>query len=116
MTSTYKEHLVHIRRAAAILDEIKVAAGCVDCGFNTWPESLHFDHVDPLTKQLSLGWVHDRSKLKTRNKLNRYIDHVSKYCVVRCANCHAHRTQSERQWLVRRDEYSIARLADPTLF
>ncbi|MEC4616206.1 hypothetical protein [Tsukamurella tyrosinosolvens] len=114
MTSNYAAHLAHIERAAVVLDELKTTAGCVDCGFNLWPEALHFDHIDPHTKLASLGWVRDRSMLKSRRKLSRYLDHVSKYCVIRCANCHAHRTHQERQWTVRRGIATVD-LAD-TLF
>lgn len=99
-----KRHAKIIREAARVLDDLKITAGCVDCGFNDWPEALHFDHVDPQTKLGSLGWAADRSRLKTHAKLDRYLEHVSKYCVVRCANCHAHRTHRDRHWLVRRDE------------
>lgn len=81
-----------------------------------WPEALQFDHVDPQTKCASLGWVPHRSKLTTHAKLNRFLDHVAKYCVVRCANCHAHRTQVERQWAVRRGEPEAIVFVQPTLF
>lgn len=104
MPSTLKQHLNNIRYAAAILDEVKTTAGCVDCGFNAWPEALHFDHVDPQSKRESLGWVSDRSKLRTKTKLRRFLGHVEEHCVIRCANCHAHRTKEEQQWRVRRDQ------------
>lgn len=81
------------------LDEMKVSAGCVDCGFNRWPEALQFDHIDPRDKLKSDGWVDDRSKLVNLTRLRRYIDHVERTCEIRCANCHAHRTKTERHWL-----------------
>ena len=99
-----RTHIPHLRKAARVLDELKTTAGCIDCGFNAWPEALQFDHVDPQSKQHSLGWVRDRSKLVNRSRLERYLDHVSRYCVVRCANCHAHRTMEEQHWRVRRGE------------
>jgi hypothetical protein len=104
MPSTYKQHVINIRQAAAVLDAYKIAAGCIDCGFNAWPEALHFDHVDPQTKRQSLGWFADRSKLKTKAKLRQFLGHVEAHCVVRCANCHARRTIQERQWTIRRDD------------
>jgi hypothetical protein len=115
LSPAYKSQLRHIERASAILDELKLTSGCVDCGFNTWPEALHFDHIDPMTKHRSLGWVSDRSRLTSKGRLARYLDHISRYCVIRCANCHAHRTKQEQQWLVRRGD--TAPLADdPRLF
>lgn len=115
MPSTRKDHLPHVRRAAALLNEIKTTAGCVDCGFNAWPESLHFDHLDPSTKLHSLGWVRDRSKLTSRSRLNRYLEHISLYCVVRCANCHAHRTiESGHHLMTARGVLPPAE--EPTLF
>ncbi|MCT1608004.1 hypothetical protein M3B43_11900 [Nesterenkonia massiliensis] len=113
MVSTYEQHVKNIREAAAVLDELKLAAGCVDCGFNAWPEALHFDHVDPQSKRESLGWVKDRSKLSTKSRLRKFIAHVNAHCVVRCANCHARRTKEEAQWKVRR---SAPTELGPTLF
>lgn len=103
MASTHAQHMANLRYTAAVLDEVKTTAGCIDCGFNDWPEALHFDHVDPQTKRISLGWVADRSRIHTKAKLRRFLAHVDAHCVVRCANCHARRTKLERQWQVRRD-------------
>ena len=94
----YRQHRRNTQDAARVLDEMKVLGGCVDCGFNLWPEALHFDHREPGTKLKSLGWVDDRSKLKSKAKLARFIEHVLTYCEIRCANCHAHRTKVERHW------------------
>jgi len=104
MASSYQDQVINVRRAAAVLDDIKTAAGCVDCGFSAWPEALHFDHIDPQTKRASLGWFADRSRLKTKAKLRKFLGHVEAHCVVRCANCHAHRTMQERHWEARRDQ------------
>ena len=97
MASTYQHQVERVREAVAILDSLKLAAGCADCGFNAWPEALQFDHNEPATKLRELGWVADRSKLTSRAKLRRYLDHVDKYCTIRCANCHAHRTKTLQQ-------------------
>lgn len=80
------------------LNALKTAAGCKDCGYNDHPAALHFDHVDARTKLKELGWVDDRSKLFTRGRLARFIDHVTKYCEIRCANCHAVRSVKEQHW------------------
>lgn len=95
--------------AVTTLNALKLASGCIDCGFRDHPGALQFDHIDPDTKRRDLGWFRDRSKLTTRARLLRYIEHVQKYCQVRCANCHAIRTISEQHWtlkpVVRSDNY-----------
>lgn len=98
LPSNYADQVKHLRHAAYVLDTLKTERGCTDCGFNSWPESLHFDHVNPATKLAALGWVSDRSRLTTRSKLARFLAHVDQYCEVRCANCHAHRTSVEKHW------------------
>ena len=85
--------------AQAVLDALKVAVGCVDCGYNRHPHALQFDHIDPDTKRRELGWVKDRSSLVTPGMLKQYIEHVTRHCEVRCANCHAERTASEKHYL-----------------
>jgi hypothetical protein len=101
MPNSYLNQVENIRQAVILLNKLKTTTGCRDCGFNEWPESLHFDHIDPTTKQRSLGWVRDRSKLTSKTRLRRYLEHVSLYCEVRCANCHAHRTMVEQHWKAR---------------
>ena len=64
-----RQHQRNVARAVAVLDALKLRTGCVDCGFNLWPEALEFDHIDPQTKQAALGWVDDRSRLNSRIKL-----------------------------------------------
>ena len=101
---------------AATLDLIKVTAGCVDCGFNRWPEALQFDHVDRNTKRKSLGWVADRSRLRTRAMVARYLDHIARYCVVRCANCHIHHSKVQGHWTPANREPGQAPEVFETLF
>lgn len=103
----------NLARAVAILDSLKVGRGCVDCGYRGSPAALHFDHVDPATKRAELGWAADRSKLWTAARLDRYLDHVERYCVVRCANCHAERGVREQHWAIRRGRLPETR---PALF
>ena len=102
MPKSYDAVQNNLKVAAVTLDRIKTESGCFDCGFNKWPEALHFDHLDPLTKRAELGWMRDRSKLQSKRRLDRYLRHVAKYCVIRCANCHARRTKDEKHYLVRR--------------
>ena len=78
--------------------DYKLSQGCSDCGFNRWPEALHFDHVDPSSKRRELGWRDDRTKITSKVQAGRYTDHVIRFCVVRCANCHAHRSRVEEHW------------------
>lgn len=106
----------HVQSAIKILDKMKVAAGCADCGFKAWPEALHFDHIDPNTKRAELGWQVDRWKLRSKARIDRYIAHVTTYCEIRCANCHAHRTKMEKQWTVRRDSAEVKADGTEALF
>lgn len=103
MPKTTADLQAHVRQAADTLDRFKMERGCSDCGYRTSPAALHFDHTDPLTKRSDLGWFGDRSKLTTPARLERFLAHVERYCVLRCANCHAERTAAERHWFVRRD-------------
>ena len=105
-----------VRRAARTLDDYKVERGCQDCGYRACPAALHFDHSDPQTKRADLGWFGDRSRLTTALRLERFIAHVERYCVVRCANCHAERTTSERHWMVRRSNAAPVAARVATLF
>ena len=98
----------NIAHAVEVPDALKLTAGCADCGYRRTAQALQFDHVDPATKLRQLGWQEDRSKLTTASKLRRYLDHVERYCVIRCANCHAERTFRERH-------YSTRRYGHPTL-
>lgn len=105
-----------VRQAGLWIDDYKLEKGCVDCGFNLWPEALHFDHVDPATKHAAPGWYDDRSKLRSRAKLAAFQAHVKRYCEVRCANCHAHRTHTEQHWRTRTPNQPTATDDQPTLF
>ncbi len=84
-------------RRTAELAAIKVAAGCVDCGYNARYEALHFDHLDPATK------VRDMARMRSSSWEVIWAE-IAK-CVVRCANCHAIRSAEQRR------EYWAARQA-----
>ncbi len=103
----------NLKTAAATLDALKLASGCVDCGYRVHPAALQFDHLDPSTKRTDLGWKENRSKLTTRSRLNAFLEHVGRYCVVRCANCHAARSFNEAHWRIRR---GVLPPREPTLF
>lgn len=68
---------------------IKLASGCIDCGYAAHAAALQFDHIDDNKKanvsdliRSDYGW----------NTIKKEIDK----CVVRCANCHAVITASRR--------------------
>jgi hypothetical protein len=63
----------------AILQQMKLDAGCVDCGYNERYEALDFDHV-----RGDKRWAVSRSMNRSLPQL---LDEVEK-CEVRCANCH----------------------------
>ncbi len=77
----------HALRKSA-LSMLKLEAGCVDCGYNTHPDALDFDHVRG-EKLFAVGpnWGTAWPKLFTE------IDK----CEVRCANCHRIQTGERRQ-------------------
>ena len=66
------------------VDSLKLAQGCVDCGFSAHPAALHFDHIDSTQKS---GHI---SRLYTA-RMDRLMAEIAK-CEVVCANCHAIRT------------------------
>ncbi|MBF6515535.1 hypothetical protein IU421_14780 [Nocardia cyriacigeorgica] len=108
-----KQQQANVETAVTVLNALKLASGCVDCGYRKHPAALQFDHLDPSTKRRDLGWQRDRSRLMTRSKLIAYLKHVQRYCVVRCANCHAARTAEEQHWRIRR---GVLPGVEPTLF
>lgn len=73
----------HSRNNFAYVQAIKLARGCVDCGFNTNPAALDFDHVRG-KKFKGVGAMVNFGKDR--------IDAEIAKCVVRCANCHRIRT------------------------
>lgn len=64
------------------IDNIKLSQGCQICGYNTHPQALSFDHIDPFTK---------RSDYSAKN-LTRWSDAILAEeltkCRVLCLNCH----------------------------
>jgi len=66
-------------RQKVLLDAIKIASGCVDCGYKDNPLALDFDHLTDKKFQVS----HKRGRASDKTLLAE----VAK-CEVRCANCH----------------------------
>jgi 5-methylcytosine-specific restriction endonuclease McrA len=72
-----------IRRRARIRDDVIAEAGgcCAICGYARNPAALQFHHIDPATKEFTLGKGHTRSLERMRAEAAK--------CVLLCANCHA---------------------------
>ena len=75
---------------------IKMAAGCIDCGYAAHAEALQFDHIDN-NKKASVS-----NLIRSDYSWNTIMTEINK-CEVRCANCHAVKT-SHRKRIV--EEYS----------
>jgi hypothetical protein len=72
----------------AMLVALKLASGCVDCGYRANADALQFDHVrgTKTNTVTSLAGV----------KMERLMEEIGK-CEVRCANCHAIVTAERRR-------------------
>jgi len=67
----------------AFLSRWKLAAGCIDCGYNLNAAAMDFDHISGI-KVISLA--------QARSSAWPTILHELEKCVVRCANCHRIKT------------------------
>jgi ribosomal protein L44E len=76
------------KRKREVIQKIKLDSGCVDCGFNSHPEALQFDHV-------SGEKVKNVAALISNSTLEAAMKEIEK-CEVVCANCHAIRTANRR--------------------
>jgi hypothetical protein len=72
------------------LYDYKLERGCMDCGFNSHPAALQFDHNGEKVADISLL----RSSIKRM-----LIEIESGKCVIRCANCHSIKTWAEKNGL-----------------
>jgi hypothetical protein len=75
-------------RATALrrwLDEYKVRVGCVDCGYNTSPIPLDFDHIGEL-----------KNRNVSASKSVAQAEAEIALCEVRCSNCHRIKTAERR--------------------
>lgn len=77
-------------RRLAMVNTIKLMCGCVDCGFNEFPEALEFGHLPGTVKVQHIGTL-------ARGSLKRLFAEIAKTEVV-CANCHRRRTTLRNQW------------------
>lgn len=78
-------------RHRAMLNEIKLAQGCADCGYRTHAVALHFDHLPGKGKMMGISQMWRKAGLR-----DKVIEEISK-CEVVCANCHAVRTAQRRE-------------------
>jgi hypothetical protein len=65
------------------LATIKQDAGCAICGFDEYPEALHFHHLDSEDKKfnISMSCVHGMDEVDIAEEIAK--------CIIVCANCHA---------------------------
>ena len=70
-----------MRTRRAMIQKIKMEAGCAECGYKEHPAALHFHHTDPEEKEFSIssGLILKWSKVEAELEK----------CEVLCANCHA---------------------------
>ena len=81
-----------VERAAkvrAFVDNFKINAGCNRCGYAEHPVALHFNHLDPSDKVMSV------SKLASKGVMKNVVAEMEK-CEVLCANCHAIHTYANK--------------------
>lgn len=70
--------------------DIKMACGCIDCGFKEHSAALQFDHLPQFEKKFNIG-----PAIRSRSK-QAVMDEIAK-CEVRCSNCHAIKTAERRK-------------------
>lgn len=80
-------NLQKARKLRRFLAALKLTAGCIDCEYNYHEDALEFDHKDEYK-----GHPHV-SQARSWNWLIEQLDKVD----VRCANCHAIRSNEQRR-------------------
>jgi hypothetical protein len=70
------------------VDALKIARGCIDCGYNLHAEALDFDHLRDKVMAVS--------KMATWGYSWPLIEQEIMKCEVVCANCHRVRTVNRR--------------------
>lgn len=76
------------KRNRAYLQQIKVERGCADCGFNSHPAALDFDHLPGVDKKYRVCTMAEMRRTA--------VDAEIAKCEVVCANCHRIRTIQRR--------------------
>lgn len=67
---------------------IKLARGCADCGYNTHPAALDFDHLPGTQKSVGVSRLSGFPWEKVEEEIAK--------CEVVCSNCHRIRTAERR--------------------
>lgn len=82
----------------ALLDDIKLTSGCIDCGYRQHPAALEFDHRDRSEKSFTIARFYHSVPWAT------VLAEIAK-CDVRCANCHRVRsaTHGHLGWWARKN-------------
>lgn len=62
------------------INAIKLAAGCLNCGYRDHPAALDFDHRDPTLKRFDIARTMTRSWAVIQAEIEK--------CDILCANCH----------------------------
>jgi len=70
------------RSRSRCLLQLKIDFGgkCLDCGYDEVVDILVFHHVDPSTKEFSVGSISGRHNMMREE---------AKKCILLCPNCHA---------------------------
>lgn len=79
------------RKKRDLIADVKTSIGCTDCGYDTHPDALQFDHLPKYDKSFNvsrmISWDLD---------IGLILEEIAKTEVV-CANCHAVRTATRRE-------------------
>lgn len=86
------KRLALAKRTAEWVDQFKLSAGCMDCGYRAHVDALEFDHRPGEVKRMIVSQIkHSASRGMLKNEMNK--------CDVVCANCHRVRTANRRKAL-----------------
>ena len=84
--ATARYHADRYRSRKALVDDIKLSSGCLDCGYKENADAMDFDHDGD--KKTNVGWM-------LNGKLSKLMDEIGK-CKIRCGNCH--RVKTAKSW------------------
>lgn len=90
MQENRPEKAKRIQHLRSIVDGIKLAHGCVDCGYNAHAVALDFDHLPGTKKTANVSGL-----VKVGSYIEVIMDEIAK-CEIVCSNCHRVRTHTRR--------------------
>ena len=94
--------MLNAKESRSLVDWIKLASGCIKCGYNKNPKALEFNHLDPASKyrdkngktvdiaRMSLASGKNSAE-KSRYSIKTILAEIEK-CEILCANCHREHT------------------------